>query len=328
MFGCKPRMTYSSPLEPNDHPELDTTPFLDDNDIQKYQSMLGALQWVVTLGRFDVATAVMTMGSFRVTPRDGHLLRLRRIYGYLAKMKHGTLRYRTSIPDLSSIEVPSYDWCHSVYGNVREIIPTDAPPPLGKDVQQVSLVDANLAHNLLTGHAVTGVMHMFNQTPGDFYTRKQATVETSTYGSEFVAARTATQQIMDLRLMFRYLGAKVTPHVYLFGDNASVVQSGSIPHSRLNKRHIALSYHFVREAIASGLLKFGHIPGEDNAADILSKHWSYAKIWPMLQPLLFFEGNTIHTLYKTKNQKSLPPSSASSDSSNPDKPSPHPKQSG
>ena len=128
--------------------------------------------------------------------------------------------------------------------------------------------------------------------------------------------------------MFRYLGAKVTPHVYLFGDNASVVQSGSIPHSRLNKRHIALSYHFVREAIASGLLKFGHIPGEDNAADILSKHWSYAKIWPMLQPLLFFEGNTIHTLYKTKNLKSLPPSLASSDSSNPDKPSPHPKQSG
>ena len=70
---------------------------------------------------------------------------------------------------------------------VVTIVTIDAPPPLGKDIQQVSLVDANLAHNLLTGHAVTGVMHMFNQTLGDFYTHKQATVETSTYGSEFVA---------------------------------------------------------------------------------------------------------------------------------------------
>ena len=36
-------------------------------------------------------------------------------------------------------------------------------------------------------------------------------------------------------------------------------------------------------------LSLSHIPGEENiAADILSKHWSYAKVWPMLQPLLFF----------------------------------------
>ena len=117
---------------------------------------------------------------------------------------------------------------------------------------------------------------------------------------KFVAARIATQQIIDIRLQFRYLGARVATTTYLFGDNASVVQSASIPHSRLAKRHIALSYHCVREAIAAGLIKFGHIPGDENVADILSKHWGYSKIWPMLQPLLFYEGNTIHTLYKTK----------------------------
>ena len=299
MFGSKPKSTYSSPLEQGDHPELDTTPFLDDTGIHKYQSMLGALQWVVTLGRLDIATAVMTMGSFRVAPREGHLSRLQRIYGYLSRMKHGTIRYRTDTPDLSGIDFPAYEWCHSVYGDVKEVIPQDAPEPLGKIVTQVSYVDANLAHNLLTGHAVTGVLHMFNQTPGDWFTKKQATVETSTYGSEFVAARTATQQIIDIRLQFRYLGAPVAPTTYLFGDNASVVQSASIPHSRLSKRHVALSYHCVREAIAAELIKFGHIPGNENVADILSKHWGYSKIWPMLQPLLFYEGNTIHTLHKT-----------------------------
>ena len=61
IFGSKPKSTYHSPLEKNDHPELDTTEFLDADGIQQYQSLIGALQWAVSLGRMDVTTAVMTM---------------------------------------------------------------------------------------------------------------------------------------------------------------------------------------------------------------------------------------------------------------------------
>ena len=68
MFGTKPKMTYASPIEKGDHPELDTSELLDMDGIRKYQSMIGALQWVVTIGRFDITTAVMTMSSFRVAP--------------------------------------------------------------------------------------------------------------------------------------------------------------------------------------------------------------------------------------------------------------------
>lgn len=300
MFGAKPRMTYASPIEKGDHPELDDTPLLDDTGIRKYQSMLGALQWIVSLGRLDVATAVMTMGSFRVAPREGHLRRLRRVYGYLARMKHGTIRYRTGIPDYSQLQTEEFDWQKSIYGNVTEILPTDAPPPLGKKVVQTTYVDANLMHNVITGHSVTGSIHLLNQTPVDFYTRKQATVETSTYGSEFVAAKTAVQQIQDLRIMLRYLGVPLQSHAYLFGDNEAVVKSGSIPYSKLSKRHIALSYHYVRAAIASGMVKFTHIPGDQNPADILSKHWGYSNVWPMLKPLLFYEGDTANILLETK----------------------------
>ena len=300
MFGAKPRMTYASPIEKGDHPELDDTPLLDDAGIRKYQSMLGALQWIVSLGRLDVATAVMTMGSFRVAPREGHLRRLRRIYGYLARMKHGTIRYRTGIPDYSQLQAEEFDWKKSIYGNVTEMLPTDAPPPMGKEVVQSTYVDANLMHNVITGHSVTGSLHLLNQTPIDFYTRKQATVETSTYGSEFVAAKTAVQQIQDLRIMLRYLGVPIQSHAYLFGDNEAVVKSGSIPFSKLSKRHIALSYHYVRAAIASGMIKFSHIPGDQNPADILSKHWGYSNVWPMLKPLLFYEGDTANILLETK----------------------------
>ena len=84
LFGCKPCHKVSSPLEKNDHPETDTSPLLDDDGVTKYQSLIGVLQWAITLGRFDIATAVMSMSGFRVAPREGHLLRVRRICGYLS----------------------------------------------------------------------------------------------------------------------------------------------------------------------------------------------------------------------------------------------------
>jgi hypothetical protein len=31
-----------------------------------YQSMVGALQWVETIGRLDITTAVMTMSGFQI----------------------------------------------------------------------------------------------------------------------------------------------------------------------------------------------------------------------------------------------------------------------
>ena len=292
MFGCKPRATYSSPLEGGDHPELDTSEELDEKDTKKYQGLIGAIQWAVSIGRLDVATAVMTMSRFRANPRKGHMERARRIVGYLSKMKHAIIRFRTSKPDMSMFPQETYGWEYSVYGNVDEMIPTDAPEPKGKSALMITYVDANLMHDILTGRSATGILHFLNQTPIDWFSKKQSTVETATYGSEFVAARTATEQILDLRFTLRYLGVPLENEVYMFGDNESVVKSASIPHSKIHKRHVLLSFHRVREAIASKMLRFIHIKGIINPADILSKHWRYSSIWPMLQALLFWKGDT------------------------------------
>ena len=291
MFGnlpkCKPKLVYSSPLDKGDHPELDTSEELDMDGIKKYQSMIGALQWCISLGRFDVATAVMSMSSFRAAPRKGHLERLKRIYGYLSKFRHGKIRVRTDMPDWSDVPIPTYEWATSIYGDVKEATPDNAPEPLGKEVITTSYVDANLYHDMMTGRSVTGILHFVNQTLIDWYSKKQGTVETATYGSEFVAARTATEQIMDLRNSLRYLGVPIKGRAYLFGDNESVVKSSSVPHSRLHKRHNALAYHRVREAIASNMMIFHHVAGDCNPADIVSKHWGHQQIWPVLRPILF-----------------------------------------
>ena len=150
LFGEPPHPAVS-PLDKNDHPELDDSPELGPKDITVYQSLIGALQWAVSLGRFDVMTAVMTMSGFRVAPRQGHLDRLKHIYGYLKKFKSGAIRVRTGLVDFSHIPEEKHDWMYSVYGNVTELLPTDAPKPLGNPVVTITYEDANLYHDLTNG---------------------------------------------------------------------------------------------------------------------------------------------------------------------------------
>jgi len=91
----------------------------------------------------------------------------------------------------------------------------------------------------------------------------------------------------------RYLGVPIKSASYLFGDNKTVVNSSVNPESKLSKWHILLSYHPVREAVVARLLNFLFILGSFNLADILSKAWGYQAVWPMLKPLLFWEGDTM-----------------------------------
>ena len=68
-YNCKPSTKAFSPLDQGDHPELDDSEFLDDDGVQQYQSLIGCLQWAISLGRFDIAVSVMSMSSFRAAPR-------------------------------------------------------------------------------------------------------------------------------------------------------------------------------------------------------------------------------------------------------------------
>ena len=116
-------------------------------------------------------------------------------------------------------------------------------------------------------------------------------METATYGSEFVAAKTATEQIMDIRQTLRYLGAPITTKSFLFGDNRSVVTSATLPHSTLTKRHNILAFHRVREAIAAKLMAFYWIQSAYNLSDMLSKHCDHPTVYPMILKLLITRDN-------------------------------------
>ena len=289
-YKSKPKKT-KNPLEPNDHPELDTSAIVMDC-VKDVQSMVGQLQWLIALARFDIMSSVVTMSRFRTCPREGHVDRCKKIYGYIADMDHGGIRFRTEEPEFSNLPKQEFSWARSVYANVKEKIPEDCPPPRGRHVVTSTYVDANLHHDHVNGRALTGILHFVNATPIDWYSKRQATVETATYGSEYVAARIAVDQIIDLRNTLRYLGVPIREKSYLFGDNKSVVDSSTLPQSPLKKRHHALSYHRVREAIAAEFIGFYWIEGSKNPADVLSKHWKFHDVWPTLKPLMFWRGDT------------------------------------
>lgn len=302
LFGEKPKHYYS-PLEPNDHPELDISPFCGEEDTKIYQSLIGALQWIISLGRFDICVHVMSLSSFRVKPRTGHLSRVKRIYGYISKFKHAAIRYLTGIPDFKDIKFEEHDWSRTVYAGATEEYPSNSPPARGKPVLQYSYVDANLYHDMLSGKAVTAILHFVNQTPIDWYSKKQATVETATFGSENTAARTCIEQMKDLKYTLLALGVPVYDRSIMIGDNETVVKSGTIPHVKLHKRHLMLSYHYVREAIATGNYAFCWLSGKLNPADILSKHWGYQSVWSLLQPLMFWKGDTVKLKVEEKEKE-------------------------
>jgi hypothetical protein len=209
-------------------------------------------------------------------------------------MRFASICVRIEAADYSNVPDHQYDWMYTVYHNTKVVLPKDAPKPLGKHVTLKHYVDANLIHAVTTGKSVTGILHLINKTQLAWYYKKQAMVETTP--SEFVAARLCVEQIIDLFSTLRYLGVLVREKNFMFGDNKSVVDSSMELHAKLHKRHTMLSFHRVREVIASGIVGFYFISGEYDPADILSKHWGYTQTRERLKSLLFWKVDTANIL--------------------------------
>eukprot|EP00980_Cylindrotheca_fusiformis_P022800 scaffold9777_cov61-Cylindrotheca_fusiformis.AAC.1 len=132
-------------------------------------------------------------------------------------------------------------------------------------------VDASHAGDLATCWSHSGYIIYLNNAPISFYSKRQNTVETSTFGSELVATRTAMEAIRMLRTKLRLLGILINEPTYVLGDNESVVKSTSNVEAVLNKKHQAICWHAVREASAAGWIRIGWEPTETNMADLFTK---------------------------------------------------------
>ena len=108
--------------------------------------MVGQLQFLIALGRFDIQAQVISMSRFRAQPRQGHLDRLQRSYAYVIRTKDYATRFRITEPDYSYLPEQKFDWAHTVYGHLQDI-----PDPLGKTATTTATMETNLNHCLALG---------------------------------------------------------------------------------------------------------------------------------------------------------------------------------
>ena len=261
---------YNAPMDEKYHPELDSTDLLVGDDITKYRMLIGCGNWAVTLGRYDVHYAISSMARYSHLPRKGHLIATLRIFGYLKWFLKKKVVIDTTISDVDNDRIEKHNWSE-FYPRAVEEIPKDMPEPKGKGVKLITMFDASHASDLVTRRSVTGVLQMVNNTPISSYSKRQNTVESSTYGSELVAARIATDLAVSTRYKLRMLGVPILGTTLLYGDNLSVITNATLPSSTLKKKHNAIAYHRVREAVASGIINMVHIPSTKNVADLLTK---------------------------------------------------------
>ena len=133
------------------------------------------------------------------------------------------------------------------------------------------LVYASCLVEKLTYRVHTGILIYVNNTPIDWFHKKQNTVKTSTFGAELIAARISMEKVKALRTKLQWLRIPIYGTTYMFCDNDSVVKSMSRTEITLSKKHQLISWHSVRDSISSGWLRVLKDPGETNLADIFTK---------------------------------------------------------
>jgi len=261
----------ATPMISSYKPEIDVSPCLDDELANYYQSLVGVLRWIIECGRLDITTEVSMLAAHMAMPRIGHLHAAFRVFAYL-KLKHNArLIFDPTYPNINfDTFKDKEDWI-PFYGDVKEAIPPNAPEPRGRSVILRTYVDSDHAGNLVTRRSRTGYVQMINMSVINWFSKKQGSVECASFGSEFVAAKTAVEANRALRYKLRMMGVPIDGPTYMYCDNMSVVNNTTAPESMLKKKSNSICYHAVREAVAMGEILITYIRTDDNIADVMTK---------------------------------------------------------
>ena len=174
--------------------ELECNPLMDLSDelgpilLNYYQNQIGVLIWMVELGRIDIITEVSMLALQLILPREGHIEAEFHIFGYLKVHQNSRMVFDPTYPTPDISMFKEHNWC-DFYGDLKEEIPPNAPEPRGKEVDLRIIVDSDHAEDKLTRRFRTGYIILLNNALIDWLSKKQATIETSVFGAEFVAMK-------------------------------------------------------------------------------------------------------------------------------------------
>jgi len=191
-----------------------------------------------------------------------------------------------TLPNIVECNFPKADWS-KFYRDAKEEIPLNAPEPRGKEINMYCFCDADHAGNRLTCWSQTGIFIFLDRAPIVWYSKKQNTVESSTFGSEFVALQIAVDLIVSLQYKLRMMGIPVLTPCLTLCDNETTIKNSTILESVLKKKHNAIAYHRVREAVAADILRINYINSADNLADMFTKPLTRERIHNFCEQILY-----------------------------------------
>jgi len=190
------------------------------------------------------------------------------MFAYLKYKERSSVVFDSSLPEVPEV-IPAA-W-YQFYGDAKEELPPDMPEPLGKPVRQVTFADSDHAGDQVNRRSRTGVLMYVNRSPITWYSKKQLSCETSTFGSEMVAMKTAVELSLGLRYKLRMMGIPVEGSIHIKGDNMSVISNASVPESVLKKKSQSIAFHFIREQSARRAIYVSYEPSATNLADMFMK---------------------------------------------------------
>lgn len=297
---------YKAPMSEDYYLELDESDLCSPLEASKYRSLIGSTNWIVALGRFDIAFTTSNLARYSTVPKQGHYKAAQRIFDYLRHFPKGRILIDSEVlPIRNFIKYEKSDNWNEFYPEEEDDTPKDSLDPLGTSSTVTCYVDADHARDKVTCRSVTGILLCVNNTPVIWYTKRQNTVETSTYGSELVATRVADELVMEYRYKLRMLGVSLEETSLLIGDNMSIILNTTLPSSMLKKKHNAIVYHRVREAIAVKIINFVHIDSKLNIADILTKPLTTELFYSCLKDYMFRKPTVVPIEAETASQAGL-----------------------
>jgi hypothetical protein len=157
------------------------------------------------------------------------------VFSYLRLHHNARVVFDPTYPYVDMVTFINTDW-KSMYGDVKEMIPSDAPVPCVNEVYLRLCVDSYHADEQFKRRSRTGFVIYLNMAHIVWFSKHQPTVESSVFGAEFVAMKNGIETCRGLRYKLRMMGVTLIVPTYVYGDNMSVVHNTQRPASVLKKR--------------------------------------------------------------------------------------------
>ncbi|CAK1358438.1 unnamed protein product [Cercospora beticola] len=237
---------------------------------RRYQSMVGSLNYLMTVARPDITYAVGVVSRYASNPNESHKVAVYRIYAYLKKYPELGPEYSDEPTDdctLGAEDTVDPDTEHDPDSTEGTSTPTDHLDEI------VGYVDSDWAGCHDTRRSTTGFVFIIAGSPIAWASKRQKSVAMSSCEAEYMAAAEAAKEAIWLKNLLQELKIPgfTQDKVTLYIDNNAAIKLSKNPEFHARTKHIELRHHFLREQVQDGAIQIKRVNTKDNLADMFTK---------------------------------------------------------